>query len=244
MWRKSAKLWLERGVAGGQSRAPASPFRVEWCGWELGQESRERVRWTSKSRRSACLWKTARLGWSLSGISFCARCTRSGQSGDRRWGSERGGTVEFGRRNEASVLGSGANFQRICSRNAWEEFMGLQKTWRVACLCQAVFFERVTSWKRISEKFLDRAGGLENPVDSSKRPRWRSHKNEGNEDWGGHQKMRGRSARHRGKKGRSRLFDDLVEVTGGERQHASRVLLGKRLRKGRGGKLIKDLLPL
>ena len=155
MWRKSAKLWLERGATGGQSRAPASPFRVEWCGWELGQESRERVRWTSKSRRSACLWKTARLGWSLSGISFCARCTRSGQSGDRRWGSERGGTVEFGRRNEASVLGSGANFQRICSRNAWEDFMGLQKTWRVACLCQAVFFERVTSWKR---------------------PRWRSHK--------------------------------------------------------------------
>ena len=40
------------------------------------------------------------------------------------------------------------------------------------------------------------------------------------------------------------MFDDLVEVTGGERQHASRVLLGKRLRKGRGGKLIKDLLPL
>ena len=40
------------------------------------------------------------------------------------------------------------------------------------------------------------------------------------------------------------MFDELVEVTGGERQHASRVLLGKRWRKILGGKLIKDLLPL
>jgi hypothetical protein len=86
------------------------------------------------------------------------------------------------------------------------------------------------------KKFLDRAGGLENPVDSSKRTRWRSHENEGNQHWSIHQKMRGRSARHRGKKGRSRLLDELVEVTRGERQNASRALLGKRLRKRRGGK--------
>lgn len=51
------------------------------------------------------------------------------------------------------------------------------------------------------------------------------------------QKMRGRYSRMRGKQARSRLIDELVEVTGWDRKHANKVLLGiKRQRGGRAGK--------
>lgn len=50
------------------------------------------------------------------------------------------------------------------------------------------------------------------------------------------EKMRGRYARMTGRKARGRLLDELVEVTGWDRKHANKVLLGKRRRKGRRGK--------
>lgn len=51
------------------------------------------------------------------------------------------------------------------------------------------------------------------------------------------EKMRGRYSRMKGKQARSRLIDEFVEVTGWERKHANKVLLGiKRQRGGRAGK--------
>lgn len=50
------------------------------------------------------------------------------------------------------------------------------------------------------------------------------------------EKMRGRYARMTGKKARSRLLDEFVEVTGWDRKHANKVLLGKCRSKGRRGK--------
>ena len=50
------------------------------------------------------------------------------------------------------------------------------------------------------------------------------------------EKMRSRYARMTGKKARGRLLDELVEVTGWDRKHANKVLLGKRRSKGRRGK--------
>ena len=49
-------------------------------------------------------------------------------------------------------------------------------------------------------------------------------------------KMRGRYARMTGKKARSRLLDEFVEVTGWDRKHANKVLLGKRRHQGQRGK--------
>lgn len=48
-------------------------------------------------------------------------------------------------------------------------------------------------------------------------------------------RMRARYARMTGRKARSRLLDEFVEVTGWDRKHANKVLLGKRRRKGRRG---------
>ena len=50
------------------------------------------------------------------------------------------------------------------------------------------------------------------------------------------EKMRGRYARMTGKMARGVLLDEFVEVTGWDRKHANKVLLGKRRRKGRRGK--------
>ena len=50
------------------------------------------------------------------------------------------------------------------------------------------------------------------------------------------EKMRGRYARMTGRKARGKLLDELVEITGWDRKHANKVLLGKRRRKGRRGK--------
>ena len=50
------------------------------------------------------------------------------------------------------------------------------------------------------------------------------------------EKMRGRYARMTGRKARGRLLDEFVEVTGWDRKHANKVLLGKRRHKGRRGK--------
>jgi hypothetical protein len=50
------------------------------------------------------------------------------------------------------------------------------------------------------------------------------------------EKMRCRYARMTGRKARGRLLDELVELTGWNRKHANKVLLGKRRRKGRRGK--------
>jgi hypothetical protein len=50
------------------------------------------------------------------------------------------------------------------------------------------------------------------------------------------EKMRGRYARMTGKMARSVLLDEFVEVTGWDRKHATKVLLGKRRQKGRRGK--------
>ncbi len=50
------------------------------------------------------------------------------------------------------------------------------------------------------------------------------------------EKMRGRYARMTGRKARGGLLDEFVEVTGWDRKHANKVLLGKRRRKGRRGK--------
>jgi hypothetical protein len=50
------------------------------------------------------------------------------------------------------------------------------------------------------------------------------------------QKMRCRYLRMTGKRGRGRLLDELVEMTGWDRKHANKVLLGKRRVKGRRGK--------
>lgn len=49
-------------------------------------------------------------------------------------------------------------------------------------------------------------------------------------------KMRSRYGRLTGRKARGRLLDEFVEVTGWDRKHANKVLLGKRRRKGRRGK--------
>jgi hypothetical protein len=50
------------------------------------------------------------------------------------------------------------------------------------------------------------------------------------------EKMRGRYGGKRGRKARSRLLDEFVEMTGWERKHANKVLLGKRCSKVRRGK--------
>ncbi len=49
-------------------------------------------------------------------------------------------------------------------------------------------------------------------------------------------KMRARHGRMTGRKARSRLLDEFVEMTGCDRKHANKVLLGKWRRKGRRGK--------
>lgn len=49
-------------------------------------------------------------------------------------------------------------------------------------------------------------------------------------------KMRAKYARLTGRKARGRLLDEFVEVTGWDRKHANKVLLGKRRCKGRRGK--------
>ena len=50
------------------------------------------------------------------------------------------------------------------------------------------------------------------------------------------EKMRGRYARMTGRRARGKLLDEFVEVTGWERKHANKVLLGMRRRRGRRGK--------
>lgn len=50
------------------------------------------------------------------------------------------------------------------------------------------------------------------------------------------EKMRGRYARMTGKKARSKLLDEFVEITAWDRKHANKVLLGKRRRYGQRGK--------
>ena len=49
-------------------------------------------------------------------------------------------------------------------------------------------------------------------------------------------KMRARYGRMTGRQARGRLLDEFVEMTGWDRKHANKVLLGKRRRKGRRGK--------
>lgn len=49
-------------------------------------------------------------------------------------------------------------------------------------------------------------------------------------------KMRARYARLTGRKARGKLLDEFIEITGWERKHANKVLLGKRRSKGRRGK--------
>ncbi len=49
-------------------------------------------------------------------------------------------------------------------------------------------------------------------------------------------KMRTRYARLTGRKARGRLLDEFIEITGWERKHANKVLVGKRRSKGRRGK--------
>lgn len=49
-------------------------------------------------------------------------------------------------------------------------------------------------------------------------------------------KMRARYARLTGRKARGKLLDEFVEITGWDRKHANKVLLGTRRRKGRRGK--------
>lgn len=49
-------------------------------------------------------------------------------------------------------------------------------------------------------------------------------------------KMRGRYARLTGRKARSKLLDEFIEITGWDRKHANKVLLGTRRRQGRRGK--------
>lgn len=49
-------------------------------------------------------------------------------------------------------------------------------------------------------------------------------------------KMRARYGRLTGKKARGKLLDEFVEMTGWDRKHANKVLLGSRRRKGRRGK--------
>lgn len=49
-------------------------------------------------------------------------------------------------------------------------------------------------------------------------------------------KMRGRYGRLTGRKARGKLLDEFIAITGWERKHANKVLLGKRRRKGRRGK--------
>ena len=48
--------------------------------------------------------------------------------------------------------------------------------------------------------------------------------------------MRARYARLTGRKARGQMLDEFVEITGSDRKHANKVLLGKRRRKGRRGK--------
>lgn len=49
-------------------------------------------------------------------------------------------------------------------------------------------------------------------------------------------KMRARYARLTGRKARGRLLDEFIQITGWDRKHANKVLLGTRRRKGRQGK--------
>ena len=49
-------------------------------------------------------------------------------------------------------------------------------------------------------------------------------------------KMRARYRRLTGRKARGKLLDEFIEITGWERKHANKVLLGKRRSKGRRGK--------
>jgi hypothetical protein len=49
-------------------------------------------------------------------------------------------------------------------------------------------------------------------------------------------KMRGRYARLKGRRARGKLLDEFIEITGWERKHANKVLLGKRRSKGLRGK--------
>jgi len=49
-------------------------------------------------------------------------------------------------------------------------------------------------------------------------------------------KMRGRYGRLTGRKARSRLLDEFIAITGWDRKHANKVLLGTRRRQGRRGK--------
>ena len=48
-------------------------------------------------------------------------------------------------------------------------------------------------------------------------------------------KMRSRYARLTGRKARGKLLDEFIEITGWERKHANKVLLGKRRKTGSGG---------
>jgi len=50
------------------------------------------------------------------------------------------------------------------------------------------------------------------------------------------EKMRSRYMRMTGKQARTRLLDEFIEVTGWERKHANKVLLGYRRKRGRSGK--------
>ena len=50
------------------------------------------------------------------------------------------------------------------------------------------------------------------------------------------EKMRGRYARMTGRKARGRLLDEFVEVTGWDRKHGNKVLLGMKRRRGGRGK--------
>lgn len=49
-------------------------------------------------------------------------------------------------------------------------------------------------------------------------------------------KMRSRYARMKGKLARGKLLDEFIEITGWERKHANKVLLGRRRRQGRRGR--------
>jgi hypothetical protein len=49
-------------------------------------------------------------------------------------------------------------------------------------------------------------------------------------------KMRDRYGRMTGRKARGKLLDEFIEITGWDRKHANKVLLGTRRRKGHRGK--------
>ncbi len=56
-------------------------------------------------------------------------------------------------------------------------------------------------------------------------------------------KMRARYGRLTGRKARGKLLDEFVEITGWDRKHVNKVLLGKRRRKGPRGKWEKSRAP-